>query len=111
MAKSVASGVEWVYLTAPDEETAVRLARSVLEEKLAACANLLGAIRSLYRWQGELHDASEVAVMLKTTPLVAARLVERLGELHPYEVPCILTFSAEKAAIPFEAWVAAEVAD
>ena len=93
MAESVETSVEWVYLTVSSEEEAVRLARVVLDEKLAACANLLGGIRSLYRWQGELCDEQEVAMVLKTTSFRVEELMDRLSELggfHSYQTPCIL---------------------
>ena len=109
MAESVESSVEWVYLTVSSEEEAVRLARVVLDEKLAACANLLGGIRSLYRWQGELCDEQEVAMVLKTTSSRVEELMGRLSELHSYQTPCILVFSAHRAEALFSSWVASQV--
>ena len=109
MAESVETSVEWVYLTLSSEEEAVRLARVVLDEKLAACANLLGGIRSLYRWQGELCDEQEVAMVLKTTSFRVEELMGRLSELHSYQTPCILAFSAHRAEALFSSWVASQV--
>jgi periplasmic divalent cation tolerance protein len=76
-----------VLTTAPDRETATRIARTVVEGSLAACVNLLPGVRSIYRWQGRIEESDEVLLVLKTT---AARLLElerAIGELHPYEVP------------------------
>ena len=109
MAESVETSIEWVYLTASSEEEAVRLARVVLDEKLAACANLLGGIRSLYRWQGELCDEQEVAMVLKTTSFRVEELMDRLSELHSYQTPCILAFSSHRAEALFSSWVASQV--
>ena len=109
MAESVETSVEWVYLTLSSEEEAVRLARVVLDEKLAACANLLGGIRSLYRWQGELCDEQEVAMVLKTTSFRVEELMGRLSELHNYQTPCILAFSAHRADALFSSWVVSQV--
>jgi periplasmic divalent cation tolerance protein len=109
MAESLDRSVEWVYVTAGSEEEAVRLARVVLDEKLAACANLLGGIRSLYRWQGELCDEQEVAMVLKTTSFRVKELMDRLSELHSYQTPCILAFSAHRVEELFSSWVVSQV--
>ena len=109
MAESVEAAVEWVYLTASSEEEALGLARVVLDEKLAACVNLLGGVRSLYKWEGKLCDEQEVAMVAKTTSCRAAALMVRLHELHSYETPCILTFKAHRAQALFSSWVASQV--
>jgi periplasmic divalent cation tolerance protein len=78
-----------VYATFADEEEARRIGRTVVEERLAACVNILGPCHSIYRWQGSIEEAAEVAAIFKTGNLVAERLVTRITELHSYDVPAI----------------------
>lgn len=76
-----------VLVTAPDAEVAARLARTLVEEKLAACGNVVPGLRSLYRWKGAIEDASEVLLVLKTARDRLRDLSDRVRALHPYEVP------------------------
>jgi periplasmic divalent cation tolerance protein len=108
MAEPVEPLVVWVYVTASCEEEAVRLARVAVEERLAACANVLGSVRSIYRWEEELRDESEAAFILKTTDERFGALEERLRALHSYESPCILSFSASGGSEAFRSWVREE---
>lgn len=96
-----------VQLTFPDRDTADRLGRAAVEARLAACCNVLGACRSVYRWRGELESADEVLVQFKTAPIRARRLIEWLTSLHPYELPAIETWEAAVAPA-VEEWVALE---
>jgi periplasmic divalent cation tolerance protein len=73
--------------TCPDAETAARIARALVAERLAACVNRVPGVTSTYRWQGEVHDAAEVLLLIKTTRERFDALRDRLVELHPYEVP------------------------
>ena len=72
-----------VYVTVPDEEAGARIARAVVEERLAACVNMVPAIRSFYRWEGRIEDDSESLLFMKTTAAAFPRLRERI-------IPCIL---------------------
>ncbi|MSQ01174.1 MAG: divalent-cation tolerance protein CutA [Myxococcales bacterium] len=92
-------------MTAPDEETAARLVRTVVEEGLAACGNLIPRIRSIYRWKGEVCDETECLVLFKTTAARADALRERLVALHPYEVPEVLVLPVESGNAAYLAWV------
>src|SRR2546421_12188162 len=76
-----------VFTTLPSADKAAELAKVVVEERLAACANLLPAIRSIYHWQGKLQGENEVLGLLKTRAEHLERLKLRLLELHPYEGP------------------------
>lgn len=79
-----------VFTTFASEEDAARVVRTLVEERLIACGNLLPRARSLYRWQGEVADQSEVVVLMKTRKQDWTALLSRLHELHPYETPeCI----------------------
>ncbi len=99
-----------VYATFADEEEARRIGRTLVEERLAACANILGPCHSIYRWQGAIEEAAEVAAIFKTTNLAAERLVARIAELHSYEVPAISVFPAGAVHPAYSEWVAAETA-
>jgi len=73
-----------VLTTLPDSDAAAEMAKKVVGDRLAACANILPALRSIYRWQGKLQDENEVLVLLKTRQQQFERLKERIVELHPY---------------------------
>jgi periplasmic divalent cation tolerance protein len=76
-----------VFSTAPDPETAATIARALVEERLAACVNLLSAATSIYRWQGAVETATETVMLMKTTEDRLGELRDRTMALHPYEVP------------------------
>ena len=97
-----------VFTTLPSADKAAELARALVEERLAACANLLPAIRSIYRWQGKLQDENEVLVLLKTRAEHLERLKLRILELHPYEVPEVLAVPVEAGYQPYLDWLAGE---
>ena len=97
-----------VFTTLPSADKAAELAKLVVEERLAACANLLPAIRSIYRWQGKLQDENEVLVLLKTRAEHLERLKLRILELHPYEVPEVLAIPVEAGYQPYLDWLAGE---
>lgn len=97
-----------LYATFPDWPTAERIAAQLVEEQLAACCNLLPAMQSIYRWEGAVQQAEEVAMLVKTTPSTAGAAMARIAALHPYENPAILRLPVEDAHPAFAAWVAAE---
>jgi len=97
-----------VYATFADEEEARRIARAVVEEKLAACGNILGPCHSVYRWQGSIEEAGEVAAIFKTSALAAERLVARIAELHSYDVPAVVAWPIDAAQPGYAQWVLAE---
>jgi periplasmic divalent cation tolerance protein len=97
-----------VLTTLPSAEAAAELAKAVVGEKLAACANLLPAVRSIYRWQGRVQDESEVLVLFKTRQEHFERLKARLLELHPYEIPEVLAVPVEQGYQAYLDWLAQE---
>ena len=103
------TGLVSVYATFADDEEAARIARILVEERLAACANILGPIRSIYRWQGKIEDGAEVAALFKTTARVADRLIARIAELHSFEVAAAMAFPIATFWPAYGAWVEAEV--
>lgn len=99
-----------LYVTCPDAEMAGHIARMLVEERRVACANILGKMRSVYRWQGHVTEADEVAMLLKTTRAQEAHVIARVRALHPYENPAILTLPILGGAAEFLAWIAQETA-
>ncbi len=94
----------------PTADAAATMGRVLVEEKLAACVNIVPAVRSIYRWQDKLHDENEVLVMLKTRSEVVERLKARILELHPYAVPEVLALPVESGYSGYLEWLAQVVA-
>lgn len=99
-----------VLVTAPDAEAAARLARALVEERLAACGNVVPAIRSIYRWEGTVHDEGEALLVLKTRAARVDALRARVLELHPYQVPEVLVLPVVDGSAAYLAWILAETA-
>jgi periplasmic divalent cation tolerance protein len=97
-----------VLTTLPSAEKAAEIARVLVDERLIACANVLPPVRSIYRWQGKVHDEAEVLAILKTPAEQLAPLQQRLRELHPYDVPEMLALRVESGWPPYLEWLAAE---
>jgi periplasmic divalent cation tolerance protein len=94
-----------VYAVFANADEAERIGRTVVEERLAACVNLLGPTRSFYRWQDKLESAEEVAAIFKTTNARADALIARIARLHSYDVPCIASWPIDKMLASYAAWV------
>jgi periplasmic divalent cation tolerance protein len=101
----MASPVLIVLCTFPEGDRASAAARTLVEEKLAACVNLVPQIRSIYRWQGEVCDDREELAIVKTTADRFPALRERLVALHPYDCPEVLALPVEDGHPPYLAWV------
>jgi len=97
--------VRVAFATAPDWETAARIARALVEERLAACANLVPGVRSIYRWQGRVEDESEVLLLLKTRADRVDALGARLRALHPYDLPELVALPAVGGLAGYLDWV------
>jgi periplasmic divalent cation tolerance protein len=95
-------------LFASDEE-ARAIARTVVEERFAACANIGGAVQSIYHWKGAIEEGGEVAASFKTTAAMARALIGRIAELHSYEVPCVYSSPVEQVAADYADWVETNV--
>ena len=100
--------VALLLITAPDEETGRRIARALVEERLAACVNLLPGIRSIYRWRGAVEEAAEVLLIAKTRADRTAALASRVRALHPYEVPEVVALPVTDGSRAYLRWVVAE---
>ena len=97
-----------IYVTAKDTDEARMIAGTVVGERLAACANLLGGIESVYRWQGKVCEEQEVALILKTSEDRKSELIDRVRELHSYECPCIVCLPIADGNSAFLDWIVAE---
>jgi periplasmic divalent cation tolerance protein len=105
----MSSGIVSVYVTFASAENAARLGRQMVEERLAACVNVLGPTLSIYRWQGKVEEANEVAALFKTTAGCAEILAKRLTEVHGYENPAVTVWPIEHAPAPYVQWVRTQV--
>ncbi len=97
-----------IYTTASDPAEAARLCDALVEENLVACANILGPMASVYRWEGEIQRAQEIAVILKTSADRVARVSARLAELHSYDCPCVVALPIVGGHQPFIDWIVDE---
>lgn len=100
-----------VHCSCPDAEVAARIARALVEERLAACVQAIPAIASTYRWRGEVHTDSEALLLVKTTRARLDAVKARIAELHPYEVPELIALAAVDGAPAYLAWLDDATAD
>lgn len=100
-----------VYAVFADPAEAQRIGRTMVEERLAACINILGPCRSIYRWEGAIETATEAPALLKTTDSKADALIQRIKELHSYSVPAIAVYPVERLSTEFAEWVEQSVGD
>lgn len=98
-----------VYAVFGSAEEAERIGRTVVEEQLAACVNILGPVRSIYRWEEKVETSDEVAAIFKTHHWHADALIERIAALHSYDVPCIATWPIDKVLRSYADWVESSV--
>ena len=94
-----------VYAVFADAEEAERIGRAVVEDRLAACMNLISPIRSIYRWKGAVETAEEVSAIFKTSEGPVDALMTRIAGLHSYEVPCVVAWPIEKVLGSYADWV------
>lgn len=96
------------YMTAGSREEALRIGRALVEERLAACANLIEGMTSIYRWEGAIQEDAEVVLIAKTRPDLVTRLTERVKALHSYDCPCVIALPVDGGNQAFIDWIAAE---
>jgi periplasmic divalent cation tolerance protein len=97
-----------IYVTAPSREEAEKIAEAVVTERLAACANILDGVTSLFHWEGKLCRENEAVLILKTTEEKTDALTARIKELHSYECPCIVVLPIEGGNPAFLEWLHSE---
>ena len=100
-----ATGIVTVYAVFADRQEADRIGQAAVEERLAACVNILGQTESIYWWNGQVETGSECAALFKTTAAGAAALSVRIAELHSYENPAITVWPIAHAPLPYINWV------
>ncbi|MFC0679933.1 divalent-cation tolerance protein CutA [Lysobacter korlensis] len=94
-----------VYCSCPDAATADAIATALVEERLAACVSALPGMRSTYRWQGQVEQAQEVLLLIKTSAPRLDALSARIRALHPYELPEVIAVEAAGGLAPYLQWV------
>lgn len=99
--------IVFLYVTAPNPETAARIGRALVEEKLAACVNIHAEMRSVYQWDGRIEIGVETPMIVKTTAVTADRARDRILALHPHDTPCVaaLPVAADGSSAAFLDWV------
>lgn len=103
------SPITLALVTAPAHDVAERIVTTIVEEQLAACGNIVPGLTSIYRWDGALQRDSEVLIIFKTTRSALARLMARVEDLHPYDVPEVLAVPVAAGLEAYATWVAANV--
>lgn len=101
-------GYCFVYVTAPNAEEAEAMARKLVEERLAACTNVFPPITSYYWWEGELQRDQEVSFIAKTRRDLAQAVIQRVRQLHSYQVPAVLVLDVVDGNPDYLAWVDAQ---
>ena len=104
------SGIASLYATFASDEEARRIGRALVEERLAACVNVLGPCHSIFRWQGRIEETQEVAAIFKVAADQAEPVLKRIAELHSYEVPAAVVWPIERSLSAYAEWVT-EVAE
>jgi periplasmic divalent cation tolerance protein len=98
-----------IYVIFGDADEAERIGRAMVEQRLAACINILGPVRSIYRWGGRVEDVSETAAIFKTSAERAEALIAGVAALHSYEVPCVVAVPVDAVLPAYAGWVDASV--
>ena len=104
----MSTSIRVVLCTVPSEQVGETLARTLLEERLVACVNILPGVRSLYRWQGKLEDERELLLVMKTQAARYAELEARIRALHPYEVCEVLALDVAQGSDAYLHWLRSE---
>ena len=102
------TGCLLVYVTMPDKASAEAFCKTLVQERLAACANIVPGVTSVYWWQNELETAEEVVCLFKTTRERFPAFESRAKDLHPYDVPCIVAWPLERGNKEFFDWIGQE---
>lgn len=98
-----------VYMTAQNTREAETIGKTLVEKRLAACINILGPIRSIYRWEGKVQKGREVAFLAKTTDGKVNKLIQQVRKMHSYTCPCIVALPISKGNAGFLKWIESEI--
>jgi periplasmic divalent cation tolerance protein len=99
---------DFVYITCADAEQAHRIGKALVEERLAACANILPEMRSLYWWEGAMQDSREAVLIAKCRREAFPAVARRVKELHTYMVPCVVALPVLEGSVEYLAWLERE---
>lgn len=105
MGPHMSDSVICVYVTAPDNEVAQKIAHAVIDEGLAACVNVFDGATSFFRWNGQTNVAKESILFMKTNQSRIQELTTRVSEIHPYDCPCVVSWTIDQGWPPFLDWV------
>ncbi len=100
-----------VVVTGPDADWLAGFTRTLVEERLAACGHHISPVRSVYRWEGAVHDETEARVALHTRASLVPAIVARTRDLHPYDVPCVIALPLVGGDPAYLRWIAEETRD
>lgn len=100
-----------IIITAPQSEWLARFTRNLVEDRLAACGHNIAQIRSIYRWDGQLHDETEARVALHTRQSLVGEIKDRVNHEHPYEVPCVIVLPVISGNPAYIQWVLESTAE
>lgn len=101
--------MQLIYVTCIDVEEAKTIAQKVIEEKLAACGNILPAMESVYKWEGKMEFSQEVVLLLKTKEDLAKKCIARVEKLHSYKIPCVISMKIADGAPAYLNWLNEQV--
>ena len=93
------------FITSPNEKTTLEIAKGIVEQKIAACANIIDKITSVYWWEGKVHEDNEQLIIVKTTQHNAEKIIEFIEKNHPYEVPECIGINITKGSQPYLQWI------
>ncbi|MGO9607374.1 MAG: divalent-cation tolerance protein CutA [Candidatus Binataceae bacterium] len=105
MTRQRASSAILILVTCASEEQGASIARALVSERLAACVNLVGPIRSIYRWRDKVENDNEILLLIKTRASMFPRVERRVRELHSYEVPEVMALPFQQGSPPYLAWL------
>lgn len=98
----------FIYVTVPTQEEARKIAATIVEERLAACANIIPGMQSIYHWQGKVEHADDIIVIFKTKAGLYQAVEDRVKAMHRYETPCIVSWAIKDGSADFMQWIQAE---
>jgi periplasmic divalent cation tolerance protein len=94
-----------VFTTCPNEAVAEKIALALVQDKIAACVNIVGGVKSIYRWQGKIEQDNEALLLIKSDTAHYEQLEKRILALHPYELPEILAVTLDTGAKAYLNWI------
>lgn len=102
------AALQWVYVTAPNRKAALDMAKTLVAERLVACANVMDGVQSVYWWEGAIVEEAEAVVVFKTQKSLMRQLTQRIQDLHSYDCPCIVALDIQDGNPDFLKWIVDE---